>query len=338
MTENNWQRRWHPVLKEWVVISARTSNRPWSGMEFNDSSKNKPQHDKDCYLCPRVERASGASNPNYQSPWAFDNDFASLSLDAPTFVESKDPLRRIESAKGLCRVMCWHPRHDLSLAALDDQQMLDVVKLWKQEYQSLSETKEIQHILMFENKGKEIGVSNPHPHGQIYASAFIPKQIQEIRQSQAEYAQEHGSHLILDWLLKSQEDGLSVVENEFFIAAVPFAARFPYETWITSKRKLSHLGQLQDHELPALASIYQEMAKRYNGLFKREAPNITLIQNAPVDSNSENDSWQFHIVMQPPLRDSSKLKYLAGFESGTNCIVNPVQPEQAAASLRAVQL
>ena len=336
--ESNWQRRWHPLLKDWVLIAANTAERPWSGMEFSEDHEAAPTHDPSCYLCPEVQRASGDRNPNYQKPWAFDNDFASLSFEAPAIESSEDELLKVAPAHGVCRVMCWHPRHDLTIAMLKPSEVLDVVYLWKEQYLDLKSKPGISHIMQFENKGKEIGVSNPHPHGQIYASAFVPKQIEQMRQSQAEYFADYKSTLILDYLNKPKCQDLMVSENEFFMASVPFAARFSYEVWLSPKRHCPHIAELSSEELAALAALYQEMVKRYNSLYKREAPNITLIQNAPVDEDLRNEAWQFHIVMQPPLRDPHKLKYLAGFESGTNCIVNPVQPELAAERLRSQEI
>ena len=334
MTENNWERRWQPLFQEWVIIAAKTGDRPWSGREFKDTKKQIPEHDKTCYLCPGNVRASKNKNPDYKKPWSFENDFASLSFQAPSPEPGGNELHLLAPAHGICRVLCWHPRHDLTLAAMSEEQLLDVVKLWQEEFNAIRAHEGIEHVLIFENKGTEIGVSNPHPHGQVYASNFVPAKIQMMRTAQHQYFQSKNRKLVIDLVSIPEHADLVIEENSSFIAATPFAARFPYEAWIVAKRSIASVSELTSEEVKDLTVIYSSMLKRYNNLFQREAPNITLLQNAPVDQSKENEAWQFLIIFQPPLRDLTKLKYLAGYESGTNCIINPVQPEIAASRLR----
>lgn len=336
MNQNNWQRRWQPLLEEWVVIASTTGQRPWCGAELEQKESKKPIHDPSCYLCPGTSRSNQVQNPHYEGPWAFDNDFPSLSFKAPPTDGGDSPLHRTAPAQGVCRVLCWHPRHDLTLASLAPGDMTKVVGLLQQEFRSIQQIEAVEHVLMFENKGTEIGVSNPHPHGQIYGTTFVPRQIETMRQAQHRYFLETKSKLLMDLAEDAVARDCLVHETTYFRAFVPFAARFPYESWIVPKVSLASLGDFSDDHLQDLGLIWQNMVARYNRLFLREAPNITLIYNSPVDGRQENSSWQFHIIFQPPLRDPSKLKYLAGFESGTNCIVNPIQPEIAAQSLRAV--
>ena len=340
--QSNWERRWHPLLSQWVIIAATTGNRPWNGaLVETDQETVIPSHDDSCYLCARNTRANGEVNPDYEGTWAFDNDYPSFSESAPTFFDydnssgETSPLMRRDSNQGRCRVLCWTEKHNQTLASITTDEMKQVGSLWQQEYNSLSQDPTIQQILIFENKGEEIGVSNPHPHGQIYATNFVGDSFTRLRQSQANWASEYNSSLLLKLIARDEyKASLKITENEDFIVIVPYFARFAYETWIIPKQAVQHIGQLNNTALDSLALLYQQMAKTYNVLFQRESPNISLMYNSPCDDHKDNKHWQFHLVMQPPLREPDKLKYLAGFESGSANIVNPVQPEVAAESLR----
>ncbi len=335
--EHQW--RWQPLLEQWVLIAATSGSRPWSGASTTQVSEAVPEHDPNCYLCPGVTRASGGINPNYAAPWAFDNDFASLVPVAPTADEtnrSDDPLNRTAPPRGRCRVLCWHPSHNKTLAACSEQEIVDVAKLWQSEYASLSSDDSIAQVMMFENKGKEVGVSNLHPHGQIYAANAVSDYGQRIRQSQHQYAQANNGQPLLQALLARDEykDALLVEQGSYFKTIVPFAARLPFETWIVPLRHVQSVNRLDSAELLELSLMYQRQVRRYDQLFQRSSPLLTLFQNAPCDTNQANADWCFHIALQPPLRDSDTLKYFAGYEASSNNVVNPVQPEKAAAALR----
>ncbi len=377
----HWQRRWQPLLQQWVIIAANSAQRPWSGaLTDNKTSDNKQTHDPGCYLCPRVTRASGNTNPDYKGAFAFDNDFPTLAADAPDIQsaastlptadtrqpkahssEERQPdsqpsthqpaalhasadqasvsqpsvLQKTDLARGRCRVLCWSENHADTLASLDANAMIKVAHLWKTEYENLSTEPDIAQVLIFENKGVEIGVSNLHPHGQIYATNFVTDTAVRQRSAQADYFKKFG-HTLLQHMLaeKHVQQNLLVEQNQHWSVIVPFAARFSYETWIIPHRHLPSLAQATDDELSELALCYQRQVRRYDVLFERSAPNISLLHNAPCDKNEDNQHWCFHLAFHPPLRDSQKLKYLAGFESGSNNIVNPMMPEHAASILR----
>ena len=328
------------------MVSARSAARPWSGAMATGNSSKPPQHDPDCYLCPGVTRANGTQNPLYSGAYAFDNDFPSLSFEAPEQASDhhNDVLGLTAPAHGQCRVLCWSENHDATLASLGEDQMQQVVKLWRDEYAQLSAQEGIANVLIFENKGTEIGVSNLHPHGQIYATSFVTDTAGRMRDAQVAYAEQHKGQSLLQDLLEGthSQEHLQVEKGQYFSVLVPFAARFAYETWIVPHRHVNSLAQMNDAELNELAAMYQRQVRRYDVLFNRSAPNITLIHNAPCDSgiiaDAHNAHWCFHLAFQPPLRDSTKLKFLAGFESGANNIVNPVQPEIAAEQLRNVNV
>lgn len=330
----NWERRWNALLDQWVIIAANTTARPWSGLVNDQNVVTPPAHDPSCYLCPEVTRANGVVNPAYSGTRAFDNDYPSLASHAPQPDSSSDTLLRRESASGRCRVLCWSEKHNLTLPDLSDKQMRAVVDLWCEEVNTLSGDPAIKQLLIFENKGVESGASNLHPHGQIYAYPFVTDTGQRMRNSQKNYALKEGSGLLADLLNHPECVGNLVESSEHCSVIVPFAARFSYETWVIPHRQVPMITDLNEEELDDLAGVYQRQAKRYDILFKRPAPNLTMLHNAPCDEHVDNLHWHFHIAMQPPLRDLEKVKFLAGAEAGSNNIVNPLQPETAAEQLR----
>lgn len=334
------ERRWQPLLDQWVIIAAASSGRPWSGAVVKETVKEQPDHDPNCYLCPGVTRASGDVNPAYAGPFAFNNDFASLaslqSIDpAPVEKCESSLLRRTASSAGVCRVLCWSERHNATLAALSGEEMIEVVRLWQSEYRALSSQDDIANVLIFENKGVETGVSNLHPHGQIYATGFVTETAERMRSAQHKYQVNNGACLLQDLISRDEYHSELLIErSDYFVTIVPFAARLAYESWIVPTRHITNMAEMTDLELDDLARVYQRQARRYDVLFQRPSPNVTLLHNAPCDTSPGNADWCFHIAMQPPLRDPEKLKYLAGFESGSANIINPVPPETAASQLR----
>ena len=334
------EKRWQPLLRQWVIVATSSAERPWSGAVPFTKFAQGVQHDPGCYLCPGVKRAGGASNPNYQGVYAFDNDFASLQPRPIEARSASSPFEQREQAYGHCRVLCWSERHDETLATLKSSDMIDVARLWKREFQDLASDARIKQVLIFENKGTEVGVSNLHPHGQVYATDFVTDTALRMRSAQADYAKEHVGHTLLGDLLDHAHlfEHLIIERSEHCSVLVPYAARFPYETWIVPHRHVENIALLTDEELTDFAMTYQRQAKRYDVLFNRSAPNITLLHNAPVDDHDHNTHCRFHLVFQPPLRDRERVKYLAGFESGANNIINPILPELAAEHLRSIEL
>ncbi|MEM9603513.1 MAG: galactose-1-phosphate uridylyltransferase [Pseudomonadota bacterium] len=332
----NWQHRWHPLRQEWVQIAAQSAGRPWSGARVGARTETVPEHDPGCYLCPRVTRATGATNPDYVGPFAFDNDFANLVADPPGLQsEDADPLHRTALPRGRCRVLCWSERHDLTLADLSTAEMAAVVALWRDEYLTLAADPTIHQVIVFENKGVEIGVSNLHPHGQVYATDFVTDTAARQRHAQASYLAEHGRPLLQDLLARPTYDGaLLVSANTTWRAIVPFFARFPFEVWIVPERSFSHLGEASVPELSDLASLYRDVVRRFDAVFEQRTPHNTLLHNAPCDDHPDNAAVGFHIVVQCPLRAPGMLKYMGGYEQSAGNIVNPVQPEDAAKRLR----
>jgi len=342
-----WERRWHPLLSEWVIISASSAVRPWSGATATSEGTKSPQHDPACYLCPSVTRASGHQNPDYTGPFAFDNDFPTFAKHAPetnpSSTTNSDPLDSpfaiTAPAKGNCRVLCWSERHDMTLAELPVTDMAAITQLWRDEFTLLHNNPDVHQALMFENKGTEIGVSNLHPHGQAYGLPFVSSHASRMRDAQAQYKNKHQSDLLIDMQDHPSVKGALIVERaNHWTVIVPFAARFAYETWILPHQAATNLSTLSDDALLELGEVYHRQAQRYDALFQRQSPNITHFHNAPSDNNPKNSSWCFHMAFQPPLREPDKLKYLGGFESSAGNITNPVQPEVAAGRLREITI
>ena len=334
-SEGNWETRWHPLLEQWVVVAANTKSRPWSGTVSNHAKEEVPSHDPGCYLCPRVTRANGEVNPDYTGTRAMDNDFPSLAPEAPVPETSGNELFKRAQATGRCRVLCWSEKHHLTLPELTASEMRQVVELWCDEHKTLAADPAIDLVLIFENKGAEAGASNLHPHGQVYGYPFVTDTAGRMRSAQAAYASRNGGSDLLSDLLNDPQGANNLVEeSDHCSVIVPFAARFSYETWVIPHRQVPYISDLNKDERDDLASVYQRQAKRYDVLFQRKSPNLTMLHNAPCDNHKDNRCWHFHINMQPPLRDSEKIKFLAGAESGSNNIVNPLQPEVAAEQLR----
>ena len=332
--KHNHERRWHPLLNEWVILSARTADRPWSGDKVRKSEEVLPEFDEKCYLCPGVKRASGAVNPKYAKTFAFTNDFSSFSADAPR-TRSDDFFTRHEPADGICRVVCFSPKHNLTLAEMDGEEIMDVIALWKEEFRTLAADPMIKNVLIFENKGKSVGTSNPHPHGQIYATGFVPRIVKQELDAQTAYRRERGGSLMLD--LAANEIKVKdrvVLRNEHFVAFIPYFARFAFETYIVPLRKVSRITDLDAAETRSFAEIFRTMLVKFDNLYGMSFPNITMFHNAPTDGAPENEEFVFHVEFYPPMRKPETLKYLAGFESGGGNIINPVMPEAAAEQLR----
>ena len=331
---NNRERRWHPLLQEWVILAATTANRPWSGETHGNSEEKQPEFDEGCYLCPGVTRASGKKNPEYTKPWAFTNDFASFSMEAPD-VHRHEGFDIAEPVHGTCRVICFSPRHNTTLAGLNQQEINDVFAIWVEEFSILKEDENIRNILMFENKGKVIGVSNPHPHGQIYATGYVPKIVDMQRRSFSEYYRKHSAHLLQDIMKQeiSRKSGI-IEENEHFVVFIPWFARFVFETYIVPRRHVSQITDLNGEEMKALSEIFRNTIRRFDNLYGISFPNITMHQNGPCDGIEDSKIFHYHIEFYPPMRSPDKLKYLAGFESGGGNIINPVNPGEAASLMR----
>ena len=329
-------KRWNPLLAEWVIIAPVTAGRPWSGTVIPPAKNDQPEFDPECYLCPGVKRASGEINPDYTNVYIFNNDFPSLSMKYSIKNGEKSRLQDIP-ARGSCRVICFSPKHNITLPEMKVEDISKVLTALCEQFRELSSIPEIQNVMIFENKGRIIGVSNPHPHGQIYSTDFIPR-IPWIMYSNArEFMNTKGKCLFCTVMEEELRDKIRIVcENNYFVAYTPYFARHTYEIHILPRRHVPFITELTQEERLSLAEIYKEVLVRYDNLFVMPFPNITIFQNAPCGDSTNPEPYHFHIEFYPPLRGPDKLKYMAGFESGGGNIINPSLPCESVKALRNV--
>src|SRR5436190_17879205 len=331
-----WEERWHPLREEWVIVAAHRQDRPWSGETVSHDSDARPSYVADCYLCPGNARVSGAVNPNYDGIFVFDNDHPCVGLDAPAPAQSEFSVYRNRSAQGIARVVCYSPRHDLSLALLAASEVEGLISAWQREYVSLGGRAEIDHVLIFENKGEVVGVSNPHPHCQIYATNFVFKTIETEARASQRYSDETGRTLLADVIAAEQGDGRRIVsENETAIAFLPYFARYAYEVFVAPKRACPCIASLTDAEARDLAEVLKDTVIRFDNLWQMPFPYVMPLHQAPTDGGDYR-AFHFHIEFHPPLRRPHLLKYLAGPEIGGGNFLSDTSPEEKAAELRAL--
>jgi UDPglucose--hexose-1-phosphate uridylyltransferase len=331
-TTDHPHRRLNALTGEWILVSPHRNKRPWQGQLEKTALEHRPSFEPSCYLCPRVERAGGVTNPDYSETFVFTNDFAALLTDTPAFSDS-DPLFQTQSVQGTSRVLCFSPRHDLTLAEMQTSDIRKVVDMWSAQVIELGQ--HYQWVQLFETKGAICGTSNPHPHGQVWASNFLPIQAQKEDQFQRDYFAKHQSILLLDYLeseLKRAER--IVIENEHWVVLVPYWAYWPFETLILPRRHVRHIPDLTPDERDALSDILKRLLTRYDNLFETEFPYRSGWHGAP--STGDNQHWQLHIHYYPPLlRGATVQKFLASYEWLAEA-QRDLTAEQAAERLRSL--
>lgn len=330
-----WEQRWHPLRREWVIVSAHRNHRPWRGEVVDDSSGAAPAFQPDCYLCPGNTRVSGLKNPAYRGVYVFDNDHPCVAPTAPEPEPSTEPLFRASRAVGLSRVICYTPRHDLSLAELSQDDVVALLDVLGEQYRELGEKPEVNHVLMFENRGEVVGVSNPHPHCQVYATSFVFRTIEIEAEAAAEHHAAHGSTLLGDIVAAEERDGRRiVVAGERSVAFVPYFARYPYETFVVPRVPRASVADLTPAERSDFAATLGETLARMDNLWSTPFPYVMVLHQAPTDGRP-HPGFHFHVQLHPPLRKPGLLKYLAGPEIGGGNFLNDTAPEATAAELRA---
>lgn len=322
-------RRWNPLLDEWVLVSPHRTQRPWQGQRESVSGDDRPAYDPGCYLCPGNTRANGEINPSYEDTFVFTNDFSALLTDTPTHHESDD-LFRMESAKGECRVICFSPRHDLTLAEMSVPEITKVVELWKAQAIELGD--KYEWVQIFENKGAAMGCSNPHPHGQIWASSHLPTLPAKEDQAQQAYFAKHGRPLLFDVAEKEVEKNERVVAaNDEWLVVAPFWSVWPFELMILPRSPMSRFDELENPT--ALAEILSETLIRLDNLFETSFP-YSMGWHAAPTSCENPESWQLHAHIYPPLlRSATVRKFMVGYEMLGEA-QRDITPEKAAARLR----
>jgi UDPglucose--hexose-1-phosphate uridylyltransferase len=331
-----WEQRWHPLREEWVIVAAHRQQRPWTGNTVAAAAKAElPAYDPACYLCPGNARVGGTVNARYATTFVFDNDHPCVGADAPREVAAPSQLYRASPAAGAARVVCFSPRHDLTLAEMPPAAIADVVDVWRAQTRELGARPEVRQVLCFENKGDVVGVSNPHPHGQIYATSFVWKTIEIALGASERHLRETGRGLMADIIRAEQHDGRRVLhEDEHVIAFVPYFARYAYEVYVVPKRRVAHVFELGDAEAAALAGAISAVTVRFDNLWRMSFPYVQVLHQAPTDG-SDTSAFHFFIAFHPPLRQPHLLKYLAGPEIGGGNFVSDTSPEAKAAELRA---
>ncbi|AWX43716.1 UDP-glucose--hexose-1-phosphate uridylyltransferase [Flagellimonas maritima] len=331
-------RRYNPLTGEWVQVSPHRAKRPWQGQEEKVSEVMRPDYDSKCYLCPGNTRANGKQNPKYTDTFSFVNDFAALQPDIPASEVQKDSLFRAKSERGICKVICFSPRHDLTIPEMDLPSIKEVIDLWAQEYEALGKLDYINHVQIFENKGSVMGCSNPHPHGQIWAQESIPYNPKKKGKQLLKYYEKHKKSLLQDYIEKElvKEERI-LFENEHFVGLVPFWAIWPFEAMIISKRHVTNMLGLSKNERMALSEAYKRLTIMYDNLFEVSFPYSAGIHQAPTDGQLYPE-WHFHMAFYPPLlRSATVKKFMVGYEM----LANPqrdITPEQAAQALKALSL
>jgi UDPglucose--hexose-1-phosphate uridylyltransferase len=331
-----WEERWHPLREEWVIVAAHRQHRPWSGGSVEAKPSALPTHDPTCYLCPGNTRIGGKHNPAYQGTFVFDNDHPCVGPDAPGSLAPPPVPYRNRRAEGVARVVCFSPRHDATLALLPLDAVREVTEVWRRQTADLARRPEVKHVLCFENKGEVVGVSNPHPHGQVYATNFVFKTIEVELAASIRHENDTGRGLFADVIRAEQEDGRRILfEDAHVIAFVPYFARYAYEVYVAPKRRVAHIFDLSDDEAMSLSTAIHEVTVRFDNLWRTSFPYVMPLHQAPTDG-ADYRQYHFFAAFHPPLRKPGLLKYLAGPEIGGGNFLSDSSPEDKAAELRAV--
>jgi len=329
-----WEVRWHPLREEWVVVAAHRQDRPWTGAVLEEPKKRMPPYDPDCYLCPGNLRASGERNPAFKQTFVFNNDFPCVGEDVPRDIPSPRPPYQRQPPIGIARVVCFHARHDLTLAEMTVDEVDAVLRVWHEQFRELSQHPDVNSVLMFENKGEVVGVSNPHPHGQIYATHYVSQFVAIGDRASERYLRETGRLLFGDILRNEREDeSRIVVENDNAVAFVPYFARYAYETYVAPKNHRRDVSELSPEERKDFASVLLSLLVRYDNLWKMSFPYVMALHNRPTDGNLHDGFW-FHIEIHPPLRKPNLLKYHGGAEIGGGNFLSDTWPDDKADELR----
>ena len=329
---NSPHRRYNPLLNEWVLVSPHRTQRPWQGQREANSVESRPSHDPTCYLCASNVRANGEINPDYADTFVFTNDYSALTKDAEPISAGGHPLFQVESVRGECRVICFSPRHDLTLAEMPPKDISRVISLWRTQYAELSAI--YDWVQIFENKGSVMGCSNPHPHGQIWASDAVPTLAQKEESAQVLYFEKAGIPMLQTVADEEISSGERVAElSDHWVAIVPFWAVWPFEILLLPRQSMPTFSQLIPDVEQDLALILSRLLIRYDNLFETSFPYSMGWHQAPGNS-AQPSAWTLHAHFYPPLlRSATVKKFMVGYEM----LAEPqrdITPEQAAQRLR----
>jgi len=308
-------RRYNPLTGEWVLVSPHRAKRPWQGQVEETGQDLRPSHDPSCYLCPGNQRANGERNPTYEGTFVFENDYAAMLPRGEEVTFGPDPLFKASSESGICRVICFSPRHDLTLSLMDTEAIRGVVDTWAEQYTEIGSRPEIDYVQIFENRGELMGCSNPHPHGQVWSNQTIPDLPRKEDQRQRTHLKERGKSLLEEYVWRELDLGERVVfQNEHFVCVVPFWAIWPFETLLVPKESVPDVASLDEGARNDLADSLRRMGTRFDNLFKTSFPYSMGLHQRPTDGQP-HDHWCFHIHYFPPLlRNATVKKFMVGYE------------------------
>ena len=334
MLSDQPHRRFNSLTGEWVFVSPHRNKRPWQGRVEPASTVARPQHDPQCYLCAGNVRANGERNPQYHATYVFTNDFPAFLPETPAQDESRHPLLQAHTEAGTCRVVCFSPRHDLTLAQMPAADIRPVVDTWAEQVAELGQR--WRWVQVFENKGELMGCSNPHPHGQIWASDFVPTHVSKELTQQQQWFEKNGRPLLLDYARLEADAGERVVaENADWLVVVPWWAVWPFETLLLPRRPVRSLTELASGERDSLAALLSRFLAGYDRLFDTSFPYSFGWHGVPTGAAAEaTDAYQLHAHFYPPLlRSATVRKFMVGYEMLGEA-QRDITPEQAAERLR----
>lgn len=338
MKKRDPHRRLNILTGEWILVSPQRTKRPWQGQEEDIEIQELPRYDPNCYLCPGNTRAGGVTNPHYETTFSFVNDFSALLPETPAWKYEETNLLKSNSEKGICKVICFSPRHDLTLARMKPKGIVNVIETWRKEYEELGSQNFISHVQIFENRGEIMGCSNPHPHCQVWANEHIPDIPKRETATQGAHMKETGRCLLCEYA--KLEEGLEeriISENKSFLLLTPFWATWPYEVMILPKRHVSSLKELTHTEIDHLAQIMLENGIRYDNLFQTSFPYSMGIHQKPTDGQ-EHEEWHMHFHYYPPLLRSAAIrKFMVGYEM-LGMAQRDITPETAAEILKSLPI
>jgi UDPglucose--hexose-1-phosphate uridylyltransferase len=332
-------RRYNALTGDWILVSPHRTQRPWQGKRESVAANDRPQYDPTCYLCPGNTRAAGVQNPKYTETYVFTNDFPALLPEGASATEAvgdveeqTESLFQRQPVQGTCRVVCFSPRHDLTLPQMPPAAVRKVIDVWAEQTAELGKT--YRWVQVFENKGEVMGCSNPHPHGQIWASNQLPNEVAKEDRQQLQYWQRHKSRLLTDYADRElQQQERVVVENEHWLAVVPYWASWPFETLLLARQPVLRLPDLDPAQRDNLADALKRLLTRYDRLFETSFPYSMGWHGAPTDTGDWSH-WQLHAHFFPPLlRSATVKKFMVGYEMLAET-QRDLTPEQAAQRLR----
>ena len=327
-------RRYNPLTGEWVLISPHRMIRPWQGQMEKKSNRELPEYDPNCYLCPGNERNGGIKNPDYTGTFVFTNDYAALLEDPIKSIDKEIKNSKLFLSKevsGICRVICFSPNHRKTLPEMETSEILEVVKTWIDQTMELGKT--YRWVQIFENKGEVMGCSNPHPHGQVWATNSLPTEAEKEEQSQKQFYKKHGEPLLYHYAQSEIQSGVRVIEhNSSWLAIVPYWATWPYEILLLPQRPVQRISDLNSKEQEDLSEILKLILIRYDNIFETSFPYTMGWHSAPM--KEELPQWQLHAHFYPPLlRSSNVKKFMVGYEMLAEA-QRDITPEKAAERLR----